>query len=239
LIDLSSIVVVSDPSNRDVISAQMVNIYQQDALQDQSTFNDLNVYIDDIFKKDKSPVRTDTALRLLPMLSADDLKRLSDNELKDFLRNLPLLPSNSNTQHGPDKSFDFKFNTLENALNLTPDADSKKPWSPVSTGSDHHQSDEHLSYSLQPLTDDVRAKAFAPDDAVSDKDATLSVNESLSDSMIASLLFTATVARKRGWNIGGSAKDEESIYGDLQELRGIQQSKQYDVWKKRDRSEDN
>ena len=60
------------------------------------------------------------------------------------------------------------------------------------------------------------------------------VNEPLSESMAASLLFAANVARKRGWNIVRSSDEEEIIQGDLQELRKMQSSRQYEAWKKQD-----
>jgi hypothetical protein len=59
-------------------------------------------------------------------------------------------------------------------------------------------------------------------------------NAPSSEAMAASLLLAASVARKRGWNIVRSSKEEAVIYGDLQDLRKMQSSRTFEVWEKQD-----
>jgi len=235
LADLSSIMVVTDPSSRDVIAQKMFDIYNQNPLQTRG--DDDFIFVDDIYKIDKPPVRTDSALRLLPMLDAADLLRLSDTELRDFLRNLPLLPSSSHTQHGPDKSFDFNFNPIDNALNLTPDTDSENSLpARKNLFALQQYSDKAFDDSLQPLPGELstNSQALAPHELDTDNKAGLSAEDDVTDSMLASLLFTATVASKRGWSMAGTRTDEQRIQGDLLELRKTQDRKQFSRWKKPD-----
>ena len=66
------------------------------------------------------------------------------------------------------------------------------------------------------------------------KDDSAAMNAPLSESMAASLVFAASVARKRGWNMARLSDEEEIIQGDLQDLRKMQSSQQYEAWKKQD-----
>ena len=86
--DFASLLVVSDPTGREVIASSLFDIYVSETSTADAQSKSL---VADKESSSGTLLRTDTALRLIPLLNSEDFAKLSDSELKDFLRNLPLI----------------------------------------------------------------------------------------------------------------------------------------------------
>jgi len=100
--DAESLLIVSDPTGRDVISSSLFGIYEavtsSELLQPSVLFVDGGGFTG-------VPLRTNTALRLTSLLNREDMAQLSDIELKEFLRNLPLITAESSRSSGNASRF--------------------------------------------------------------------------------------------------------------------------------------
>jgi len=236
--DFKILKVVSDPTNREIISESLFDLYgtalittPQDGLPDRSP--------DDKKNSVRLPQRTDRALRLMPLLNGEELSRLSDNELKDFLRNLPLL-TETNQRHGQSEG-----TTTQSEIAVpSPEGDTLTTPSEFKVPSEGKQIDgtqepdkaKQLDDVLEDLT--VINKYLKTGVAFEGREITASYQTSMnapdSDSMAASLLVAANVASKRGWNILRSNDEEAIIQGNLQELRKMQSSQKFKIWQRQD-----
>ena len=228
--DFSSLLVVSDPSNREVISASMFNLYGITSWNFDSQYDQENTLFSEYNYELSPPLRTDTALRLTPLLNGEELLRLSDNELKDFLRNLPLLPIDNN--HADFSNSEQPSNEENNNEELLPD-NNEKIAEEFSNHSILKVIEETQSVdSIQSLSHSDN-KLLAINKVVNSEDSnTLKTNSFLSEKVAVSLLIAASVANRRGWKLTSPSNEKTLVCGDLQDLRHIQSSRKFDVWKK-------
>ena len=91
--------VASDPVGRDLISASMFDIYNVPSELLAFNISALNSLYTEADLPDEPPVQNDTQLRLIPAISSFELLRMSESDLRQFLRNLPLNPADS--ENGP------------------------------------------------------------------------------------------------------------------------------------------
>ncbi|SEQ89517.1 hypothetical protein SAMN03080615_03144, partial [Amphritea atlantica] len=221
--DFTSLLIVSDPTDREVISASLFNIYGAGSGPFAERPDDIFV---DRESSDESPLRTDTALRLMPLLNGEELSRMTDSELKEFLRNLPLLGvehrrhSGHMAKPGPEPE------------------ESKQPAVPVAAedaiipATAVNQAAE--TYGSWTPGDNYSENRSQEDIAEEGGDYSITSNASLSDSLAVGLLLAANVAGQRGWKLGRLSDEEGVIQGDLQDLRKKQSSRKYSIWQKQD-----
>jgi hypothetical protein len=178
------------------------------------------------------PLRTDTALRLTPLLNGEELSRLSDSELKDFLRNLPMVTMDN--RHGKSEETDSDAGAPFESLLPSPENGNITTPPSLNVPSELKQYDG----SLRELPTTTRRPVTEAGAEATEMQGNYSaaMNAPLSESMAASLLFAASVARKRGWNIVSFSDEEEIIQGNLHDLRKMQSSRQYEAWQKQDRT---
>jgi hypothetical protein len=222
----------SDPSNRDVISARVVELFNN-----ESPLMERRNYASDIIVSDDEDLsgstwRTDIALRMTPLLNGEALSRLSDSELQDFLRALPVTQTANPVGYEVAPSIDTRRATQDNGVNepgrrpgdlelfdQSPDIDdqilgegSEQPGSSA-TGNSAAFSDEAFSY--EALSDEASES-----------------QDPLAAPMAASMLLAARVSRKRGWSVGWLGDGQQQVQGDLGELRKVQSERQFKVWRK-------
>jgi len=228
--DFRSLLVVSDPTGREIISASMFDIYRTD----ESIFflddGQQTILFSDEGYSEEVPLRTDTALRLTPLLNGEELSRLSDSELKDFLRNLPLIqkthrsaPQPNNAPKAPgenlDESFDLAYESYAYSALAAVDR-------AILRADEEHDS---LQANNKLASTDMEAE-----DTAIYVDEPQSMVDGLSGTLAASLMFVANAGRKRGWNTVRLSSEESQIQGDLNDLRKQQDSQQFTIWEKPD-----
>lgn len=200
-----------------------------------------------------SSVRTDTALQLQPLLNKEDLAMLSDNDLKDFLRNLPI-PLNNNgsgvstaetvTAANADKAEpqikpvrEARAVKAVNNATVTKELQEMEEGflpGPIKVPTDWHEGKEdwmqelfkdlNKFYQITPAPEESENLLLRNDLSMSDNDS--------SDVMAASLLAAVAVARQRGWKVSGNAEVSNRIQGDLNRLRDKQKTQTFDVWER-------
>ncbi|MBU2963966.1 calcium-binding protein, partial [Amphritea atlantica] len=221
--DFTSLLIVSDPTNREVISSSLFSIYgvNTDIAQEE----DDDIFIDS-GDSDAEPLRIDTALRLTPLLNGEELSRLSDQELQEFLRNLPLLGVEQRRGSG------------HTSRPVSVPVEEQKPTAPVAPD------DAIIPVAMvneRPAQDRSWLSTASDSEKSVDGEATeldreyaAPASEPLSDSLAIGLLLAANVAGQRGWRLGRLSNEDNVIQGDLQDLRRAQSSRKYSIWQKKD-----
>jgi Ca2+-binding RTX toxin-like protein len=212
--------VMFDPSKRETTSSTINGISEGD---DLSTIDEaLGVVETAIFAADDrlaqeesaavKPLRTDVALRLTPLLNGREFNQMSDTELTDFLRNLPLTPAEGSNNAGSARSSDASQQAPVDSELPSETDDTQKPVDVKP------QSDEDASTELDLLEMNVSNDSPASDD--------------LSVEMLASLVIAAKSSRKRGWELSGLGDNHGKIDGNLGSLRDDQADRQFKPWQR-------
>jgi Ca2+-binding RTX toxin-like protein len=218
----SAVLVASDPTNRDFISASMFSGYRAPEVFDENTDREDR---ETPAEEAVSPLRTDRALLLSPLFDQDSLSQLSDSELRDFLRSLPLASSteSGNTPPSPPvEGLEVIVDTPEDAPYPYEEIDEEGFNEEVSQ---FWQGSPHAMMVAENRTD-FTSRTDPIEDNASDSET------SMPASLAAGLLVAGSVARRRGWDVTGLSRSEKRIQGDLQDLRKTQQSRQFSVWMK-------
>jgi hypothetical protein len=155
------------------------------------------------------PLRTDVALRLTPLLNGREFSQMSDTELTDFLRNLPLTAAEESTGTSSAKTSE--------ASEQVP-SDSELPGETQKPIELKPQVDPNISTPVDPEQNDVGNES--------------SVSDDLSVEMLASLLIAAKSSRKRGWELSGLGEKHVKIDGNLTSLRDDQADRQFKHWQR-------
>ena len=158
------------------------------------------------------PLRTDVALRLTPLLNGREFSQMSDTELTDFLRNLPLTAAEESNSSSGTKSSDA---TQQVPSDSEPASETDETQKPIEV---KPQVDEGISTPLDPEQNDVGDERPVSDD--------------LSVEMLASLLIAAKSSRKRGWELSGLGEKHDKIDGNLTSLRDDQAERQFKHWQR-------
>jgi len=224
-IDLRVFELISDSANRSVISA---GIIQTSA--DASSFMRGDYKASDITFTYQSPLkgitdvkRTDRALSLTPLLNGEDLARLSDAELRQFLESLPVLTLGGGGSGGDgdveaplEPSADLPASTVDQK-----NAKAKAQVNPSISALGSKASDDAQSPSVTrvPTVGESTMKGE-------------SVPAVASAAMGASLLMAARVSRRKGWRIGELDSPKASISGDFELLRKSQADRNFKLWQR-------
>jgi hypothetical protein len=219
--DFTSLLIVSDPTGREVISSSLFDIYGNGS---GSIGEQMNGLFTDIERSGVSPLRTDTALRLMPLLNGEELSRMTDSELQEFLRNLPLLGVEQ--RRGSGHLSGSSPAAEESQEPAVPEAaeDAIIPETAVNNPAGQN--------GVWGPTDNHSESGYVGDAADVESEYTLPSDASLSDSLAVGLLLAANVAGQRGWRLGRLSDEESVIQGDLQDLRKTQTSRKYSIWQK-------
>ncbi len=213
--DYSLIEFASDPSNREIISDTLFRLYTNDYRSADSQYDpeEFSSAYDDPLN---TPLRTDIALRLTPLLDPAEMLKMSNAELQDFLRSLPLTQA--------DNPVGYQVAPL---LDAGGGADGIPP-----RPSDGKQLQHRLEEVVLQDNDNLQPVAPAAENSVDSSDESHTLQDSLAASVAASMLLAARVSRKRGWHIGWVGDAGERIQGDLGELRKLQSERQFKIWRK-------
>ncbi|MDC0590206.1 calcium-binding protein, partial [Porticoccaceae bacterium] len=211
--DSEALLVVSDPSNREVISSSMLEVYADEPAASEAAENrtftaDYSLITDD--PAATKPLQADTALRLTPLLDGRDFKQMSDTELAEFLRNLPLVSAETSSSDGGVRSSEASQVTPENGELPVEESEAQKP------GATEQLFEQETSAPLESKDNDASIES--------------SGNTDLSAEMLASLLIAAKASRKRGWQLAGSEQNQGTIDGNLSDLREVQSERQFKPW---------
>ena len=158
------------------------------------------------------PLRTDVALRLTPLLNGREFSQMSDTELTDFLRNLPLTAAEESTGTSSEKTSDA---TQQVPGESEPAGETDEMQKPIEV---KPQFDEGVSTPVDPEQNNVGNES--------------SVSDDLSVERLASLLIAAKSSRKRGWELSGLDEKHVNIDGNLTSLRDDQADRQFKHWQR-------
>ena len=158
------------------------------------------------------PLRTDVALRLTPLLNGREFNQMSDTELTDFLRNLPLTAAEESNSSSGMKNSDA---TQQVPNESEPAGETDEAQKPVEV---KPQFDEGVSTPVDPEQNNVGNES--------------SVSGDLSVEMLASLVIAAKSSRKRGWELSGLGENHDNIDGSLTSLRDDQADRQFKHWQR-------
>ncbi|MGV7234872.1 MAG: calcium-binding protein, partial [Nitrosomonadaceae bacterium] len=225
--DFTSLLVVSDPSGREIISSSLFDIYGTNNGSGAGEADGLFVEGDG---SGVSPL-TDSALRLTPLLNGEELSRLSDSELKEFLRNLPLLSVEDSRRTGYQSAAGSSDVPDEPSKTTVPSVEEEEiePISAFNMPLELNKS--------QAASDDSLINATQGDITQAQNQYSTSMNASISDTLALGLLGVVNVAGQRGWKLGRLSDEEKVIQGDLEDLRKVQSSRKYSIWQKQDSTE--
>ena len=215
--------VTFDPSKRDTTTSIMGDTSSDfaasdelDATEDGSAIVATTVFAtDDRLTQEEAtvkPLRTDVALRLTPLLNGREFSQMSDTELTDFLRNLPLTAAEESNSTSGTKSSDA---TQQAPNESEPRSETGETQKPIEV---KPQSDEGVSTPVDPEQNSLSNES--------------SVSADLSVEMLASLVIAAKSSRKRGWELSGLGENHDNIDGNLTSLRDDQADRQFKHWQR-------
>jgi hypothetical protein len=176
---------------------------------------------------------TDTALRLTPLLNGEELANMSGSELKEFLRNLPLLAAEDTRRSGHAHSSSSVSAPVAPGESTNPAVPTVEEDDiiPISAFIMHSQDD---SSSLVIEDDAINFAQVGSTEKDNKSSISIEASASLSGTAAAGLLLAANVAGQRGWQVSRLNGEDKVIQGDLQELRKTQSSRKYTLWQKTD-----
>ena len=215
--------VTFDPSKRDTTTSIMGETSSDfaasdelDAAEDGTAFVATTVFAtDDRLTQEEvtvKPLRTDVALRLTPLLNGREFSQMSDTELTDFLRNLPLTAAEESNSTSGTKSSDA---TQQVPSESEPASETDETQKPIEV---KPQFDEGVSTPVDPEQNSLSNES--------------SVSDDLSVEMLASLVIAAKSSRKRGWELSGLGEKHVKIDGNLTSLRDDQADRQFKHWQR-------
>lgn len=158
------------------------------------------------------------------MLYGDELSRLSDDDLKEFLSNLPLEPARE-MRGGTSEDTQVDIEPAEDTLEQATSQEKGEAAKEVLTQS--------LAESKLPSGQHAYKPAGGDNAATTDSDATTGDELSsllTNDAVEASVLLAAAASSRRGWQLGGVRRGDDIISGDLQELSRKQSDGRFSDW---------
>jgi len=217
------LLVAADSFGLGVISSSLFDVYGTNNGSGATLDSPLS---DGLFVEESAADKflTDTALRLTPLLNGEELSRLSDSELKEFLRNLPLLSVEGRRGAG---------HMLASGSAPVTDDSSKTPVPLIEEGDIVHVSafNKPSEFNGSQTATDRKLIATLGNITEAENAYLASVD---ADSLATGLLCAINAAGQRGWKLGRLTNNAKNIQGDLQNLRKLQSSRKYSIWQKQD-----
>jgi hypothetical protein len=212
--DFKVTLLVADAGSGDIVSSAQRGLYRPNPLartpQDSSS-----LFSADEDRGADTAFRSDIALRMTPLLNSGEISRLSDSELQEYLRSLPLLQA--------DNPAGYEVTPLFHS--------SGSGGSPPAPPGDEDEPEQEAPEQVSPET----GGAPVTESAITNSDALTDGSELLQDTLVAPVagaLLAARASRRQGWNLGVCGPAQARIQGDLSKLRKLQAEQQFKVWRK-------